>query len=193
MKHDDSRRIPMANNDELDEIRELSAGRRLVCNISAAAIVLLAGLFLLLCGCGVINADMKKAVCGTLLFALGLIFLVSALVGKNSVSLWLSFCFFVPALVELLVKTTKLGYAELYPLYIAVPAIASFFTMLFTHEWFSHAAVIGVFGVPAGIFALQSGGVASWPIAGAVLVLYAGCLMLAIALKRRKKDNENDN
>ena len=183
----------MANNDELDELKELGAGRRLVINISAAAIVLLAGLFLLLCGVGVLGVEMKKAVCGTLLFAVGLIFLVSALVGKNSVSLWLSFCFFVPALVELLVKTTKAGYAELYPLYIAIPAIASLFTMLFTHEWLAHITVFGVFGVPAGIFALQSGGNVSWAIVGAALVLYAGLIMLMLALKRRKKDNENED
>ena len=67
----------MANNDELDEIRELSAGSRLVCNISEAALIFLAGLYLLVCGCGVINEFFKKAVCGNLLFQLVLIFLLS--------------------------------------------------------------------------------------------------------------------
>ena len=179
-------------NDMPEEIAELTPKRRLACNISAAAVVLVAGLFLLLCGADVIAIKVSRAAAGTLLFAVGLIFLLNALIGRNSVSLWISFCFSVPALVELLVKTDAAGYSELYPLYIAVPAVASLFTMLFTHAWFSHLPVIALFGVPAGIFALHCGGAAGWSVVIPVLVIYAGLLMFVLAIKLAKKDKNDE-
>lgn len=179
-------------NQELDEVRELTAVERLACNVTSAGIVLLAGVFLLLCGVNVIPVKVSVALCGTLLFAVGLMFLCNALISRNSVSLWLSFCFLVPALVELLVKTTRAGYAELYPLYIAIPAAASLFTMLFTHAWAAHLWVIALFGIPAGIFALSSGGVAGWSVVIPVLVLYVGCILLVLALRGKKKDDKDE-
>lgn len=174
-----------------DEIQELSPARRLACNLIAAGVVLLAGLFLLLCGLDAIPVKVSKAICGTLLCAVGLMFLASALIGNNSVSLWLSVCFLMPALVELLVKTTHAGYAELYPLYIATPAAASLVTMLFTRCVAGHLPVILLFGVPSGIFALRAGGVAAWSVVVPVLVLYVGILMVILALKGRKKDDKD--
>ncbi len=179
-------------NNSTDEIQELSRGRKLACNITAAGIVLLAGFFLLLCGLNVIPVKVGSAVCGTLLFAVGLIFLSSALISLNSVSLWISFCFNVPALIELLTEVTSAGYARLYPLYIAIPAIASLFTMLFTHEWFLHLRVIALFGVAAALFALQSGGVAGWSVVLPALVIYLGLIMLYIAVKARRKNNDDE-
>lgn len=178
-------------NKATDEIVELSPRRRLVCNLCSAGVVLAAGLILLLCGVDVLPAKVSEAVCGVLLCAVGLMFAVSAFIGSNSVSLWLGCCFLVPALVELLVKTTKYGYAELYPLYIGIPAVASLVTMCFTRQWRGHLPVIALFGVTAAIFALKSSGVAKWSIVVPVLVLYAGCLMLLLALKARKKDEED--
>lgn len=176
-----------------DEIRELSPARRLACNLFAAGVVLAAGLFLLLCGLDVIAVKVSRAVVGTLLCAVGLIFLGSALIGNNSVSLWLSACFLMPALVELLVKTTRAGYAELYPLYIATPAVVSLVTMFFTRCWLSHLPVIALFGVPSAVFALHAGGVAGWSVVVPALVLYAGLLMLLLALRGKKKDDEDAN
>lgn len=177
---------------EIDEMRELTPSQRLACNLSAAGIMVLAGLFLLLCGLDVINVKVTKAICGTLLFAVGLMFLVNSLVSRNSVSFWLSFCFFVPALVELLVKTAGLKYSQIYPLYIAIPAVASLFTMFYTREWISHLPVIGLFGVPAAIFSLNSSGVAKWSVVISVLVIYIGLLMVALAIKGKKKDDGDE-
>ena len=97
-------------DNEFDGVEELSGGKRLACNLFAAGIVLAAGLFLLLCGIDVIHVKVSRVIVGTLLAAAGLIFFVSALISRNSVSLWLSFCFFVPALVELLVCVTPAGF-----------------------------------------------------------------------------------
>lgn len=179
----------MSNKEE--RLEELSNGKKLACNLSAAAIVLAAGLFLLLCGTGVFPISVTKALCGTILLAVGLTFIVSALIANNSVSLWIGCCFLVPAYVELLVKITPAGYSQLYPLYIAIPAIASLVTLVYTRELRSHLPVIALFGVPAGIFALESGGVAGWAVVIPVLVVYVGLLMLAAALlKRKEKDDE---
>ena len=177
-------------NRDNDEIEELSYGKRLACNLVAAACILLAGLFLLLCGTDVINIPVSKAACGTLLCAVGLMLIISAIISHNSVSLWLSFCFLVPALVELLVKTTTAGYAELYPIYIAIPAIASLFAMIMTRDVTSHLGVIILFGVVAGIFALKSGNVVGWEVVIPALVVFAGAIMLFMAL--RKKDDKDE-
>lgn len=175
-----------------DEIVELTPARRLACNLSAAAVVLLAGLFLLLCGLDVFAIRVSKAICGTLLCAVGLIFLLSAFIGDNSVSLWLGCCFLVPALVELLVKVTPAGYKELYPLYIAIPAVASLCTMIFTRSYRGHLSVVLLFAVPAAIFALRAGGVAGWSVVVPVLVLYVGLLMLALAIRGKNKGDEDE-
>lgn len=175
-----------------DEIQELSAGKRLACNLSAAGVVLAAGLFLLLCGLHVIPLRLSLVVCCAILTAVGLMFLISAIISRNSVSFWLSFCFLVPALVEVIQKSTAAGYGNLYPLYIAIPAVASLFTMLFTRAWKSHLPVLLLFGVPAAIFALQSGGVTGWAVVLPVLVLYIGCLMLVLAIQHKKEDTKDE-
>lgn len=178
--------------DETDELIELSPRRRLWCNLTAALAVVLAGLFLLLCGLNVFPVRVGRALCGTLLCTVGVILFLNAVIGRNSVSLWLSVCFLLPALVELLVKTTAARYTQLYPLYIAIPAVASAVCMCFTREWAVHLPVVALFGVPAGIFALKSGGVASWSVVVPVLVIYVGLLMLALALKLQRKDKDNE-
>lgn len=177
-------------NEEKD-LSELSPRKMMACNITAALIVIAAGIFLLLCGVHVVPVPASKALIGTLLCAVGLSLLCSALIQGNSVSLWLSACFLVPALVELLVKATHLGYAELYPLYIAIPAIASLCTMLLTHEWTTHCVVAALFGVPAMLFALRSSGLVGWGVVVPLLVVYAGAVMLVVAvLKALHKKEE---
>lgn len=170
-------------NDEKD-LNEISPKKMLACNVVAAAVVVAAGLFLLLCGLGVVPVKVTRAIVGTLLCAVGLGLLVTALIQGNSVSLWLACCFLVPALCELLVKATALGYREIYPLYIAIPAVASLFTMCMTHEWRTHLSVAGLFGVPAGLFALNSAGVAGWSVVLPLLVVFLGTVMLLLAILR---------
>lgn len=173
-----------------DELEELSGGKKLACNLASAGILMLAGVFLLLCGLGAIPLSVSKAVCGTLLFAVGLMLLVTAVIQRNTVSLWLSFCFIMPALVELLAKTTPAGYSQLYPLYIAIPAVSSLFTVLLSHAWSTHMPLILLFGVAAGIFALRSSGVAGWNVVLPVLVIFVAAVMTVAALKKRKDEDE---
>lgn len=177
-------------DNEFDGVEELSPAKRLVCNISAAVIILAAGLFLLLCGLDVFHIRVTRIIVGVMLAAVGLVFMLSAFISRNSVSLWLSFCFLTPALVELLVCVTSAGYSVLYPLYIAVPAVASLFTMLYTRQWLAHLWVVALFGVPAAIFALGNIDGIGWAVIVPALIIYIGCLMLVLAIKARKKDED---
>lgn len=170
--------------DEAQDLRPLSPARALACNVSTAGIVLAAGIFLLLCGMGVIPVSVRSAACGTLLAAAGLSFVVSACIARNSVTLWLGICFLVPALVECLVQTTPYGYAQWYPLYIATPAVASLGTVWLSRAFGAHLPVFVVFGVTAALLALQSSGLLSWRFVVPLCIVYAGVLMLAYTLRK---------
>ena len=92
----------------------LTRKQRLAGNLTAGAAVIAAGLVLLLAGADVIKADVKVLAAPVLLSAVGLSLLVTALIQRNVVSLWVSFAFTVPALVSFLAAFTSVGYKELY-------------------------------------------------------------------------------
>ena len=173
-----------------DELTPLSRKKKFACNLSAAGIIILAGLFLLFCGVGLIPVPVSKAAAGVLTFSAGLILLVTALVQRNGVAMWLSVLFFMPAIVELIEKVSPASYANLYPIYISAPAFSSLFTALLTREWRIHLPVILAFLPPAIALTLCSSGLTTLSVGLPILVIYLGCLMLFIALKRRKKDED---
>ena len=181
----------MSNNAVVEY--ELTPSQRLAGNIIAGVGTLLCGLFLLLVGLNVFAPLTIETVwlCA-ILFAVGLVFVVTAFVQRNSVTMWLSFAFLVPAVVTTLNNFTALSYAQLYPLYIAIPAIASFFTMFLTREYRSHGKVILFFGVLAGIFACSSTGLLEWNIVLPMLVVFVGLLIILVALKTKKGENDNE-
>ena len=179
-----------------EELEELSPAKKLACNLIAAFVILAAGLFLLLCGVGVIPLKVSRAVCGTLLFAVSIMFLASALICRNSVSLWLGCCFLVPAVVEVLVKTTSAGYAQLYPLYIAAPAIASLCTMPMSGSYAAHGKSMLFFGLIAGLFGLESSGLVGWGVVLPLVVVFVGLMVVYVAVmlaRDEKSEEEEDN
>lgn len=171
----------------IDEMQEITPLQRRAGNILAGVFVLACGIFLLLCGLKVIPLPVSKIIVGSLLCTVGLVLLSTGIVQKNPVSLWLSFVFLLPALVELLTKATPLTYSQLYPIYISIPAYASFFTMLMSHEWYDHFKVILLFGALSVIFGLQAGGI-GWSIVLPVLVIFIGALIIYFAIKKSKGD-----
>ena len=72
---------------------ELSFGQKLAGNIVAGAMTLLCGVFLLLCGLNVIPLKIWDVALPSCLMAVGVTLLVTAAIGKNPVSLWLSWVF----------------------------------------------------------------------------------------------------
>lgn len=176
-------------NDALENNEGLSPANKRLGNIIAGFYLIACGIFLLLCGIKVIPLSVTNVFIASVLSAVGLTLLTTSLIQKNSISLWLSFAFLLPALVEILVKSTSAGYSQLYPIYIAIPAISSFFTMFLTREWRDHIMIILFFGVIAFIFALHSFGL-NWGIVVPILVIFVGGIILYIALKTKKGNDD---
>lgn len=177
------------NNEEF----ELTRSQRVAGNIIAGAYTVACGVFLLIVGLGLIGGmNMGNTALPTILLTVGLVFLTTALIQKNTVSLWISFAFTVPAVVSYLNNFTALSYGNLYPLYIAIPAIASLFTMLMSKGYKEHLATIIFFGVIAAVFALQSSGLTGWGVVIPLLVVFAGVAIVLTALKINKKEDDNE-
>lgn len=82
-------------NETTDELN-LTRKQRLAGNLTAGGCVIVAGLILLLAGTGVIPASVRQLAVPVLLSAVGAALLLTALIQRNSVSLWISFLFLVP-------------------------------------------------------------------------------------------------
>lgn len=174
----------------------LSRRQRLAGNVTTGALVIAAGIILLLSGTGVIKADISVLAVPVLLAAIGLSLLFAAIIQRNTVSLWISFAFTVPSLVSFIVGFTETGYGELYPLYIAIPAIASFFTMLMSRNFRDHIKAVLFFGVTAALFALNSSGLVGWGVALPLIIVYVGLIIVYFAVasaKMETKEEEEDN
>lgn len=178
------------NKDEL----ELTKGQKLAGNVIAGAYLVVCGVFLLLSGLGVFGASVtvgKVAVPGVLL-TVGLVFLTTAIVQRNTVSMWISFAFIVPALVAALNNFTALTYAKLYPLYIAIPAVSSLFTAIMSRSFRDHLKIIITFGLIAAVFSLQSSGLTGWNVVVPVLVVLAGLAIVYAAIRMNKSEDNDD-
>lgn len=174
----------MSNN--LDELEELTPRQRIAGNITAGIFVIACGIFLLLCGVNVIPVRVTRVLVFSLLLTVGLVLFVTGLIQKNSVSLWLAFVFLLPALVEVLNKFAGVNYSALYPIYIAIPAVASLFTMFMTLQWRDHIYVILFFGIIASVFALQSSGLLGLSVVVPIIVILVGAFILYIALRSKR-------
>ncbi len=169
---------------------EITDKQRFAGNITAGAVVVLCGLFLLLCGLNVIPLSVPKILLGSLLLSVGLVLLCTGLIQKNTVSIWLAFAFLTPAAVEFSAKFTSAGYGTLYPMYIAIPAVSSFFTMLYSREWKSHIFIILLFGVTAFLFSLNSSGLLGWSVVLPIIIVFAGLAIILYTIKLFKDPEE---
>ena len=181
----------MKNNETENEIRS----GKLAANLIAGGYTVLCGIFLLLVGLKVFgeSLSMRNMALPTILLTVGLVFLTTAFVQWNSVSMWLAFVFVVPAAVSYINNFTAASYAQLYPLYIAIPAIASFFTMFMSCSKRDHLYIIGFFGLIALIFAIQSSGLAGWGVTLPVLVVFVGLTIVLAAIKLNMRRTDEDD
>lgn len=143
------------NKEYKSDVMEFTSKQIRAGKICAVALVCLLAIFYVLVLARVINVSFGTIVVGSLVGCVGLILLSSGLIQRNSVSIWLSFAFLVPATISLLCSFSLAQYSDLYPLYIAIPAISSFFTAIVCGKWLSHAKVILVFAVSAICFVLN--------------------------------------
>ncbi|HEY8420032.1 MAG TPA: hypothetical protein VIL03_06340 [Clostridia bacterium] len=120
---------------------------------------------------------------------LGIIWLISlthSAVLKNTVTLWVSFVFLTCLAAWLLVNVGGKQYIEIYPIYIAIPAIASAGTILFSKDKNIHLKSIVFFGIISFFLFLNSLGDVSWFVLGPLIVVIIGAFIFINAITSRK-------
>lgn len=172
---------------------EPTKAQRTAGNIAAGAYVVLCGVFLLLVGLGVFDGlTIGNVTLISIFYTLALAFMTGAFIQKNTASLWIGTAFAVPATVTLLNNFTALTYAQLYPIYIAIPAICCAVTMILSRAYADHLKVILFFGLLACVFALQSSGLFGWGVVIPLLITFVGATVIIVAIKGRKNGDEDD-
>ncbi len=116
------------------EVLPLSKKQKVLCNVVMGVLLIAAGIILVLAGTDVIHAAAGKIAAPTVLFAIGIAILFSAVIAKNALSMWISGVIISCGLVSLIEITTVATYAQLYPIYIAAPGIGCIFSV-----WFAEA------------------------------------------------------
>ena len=120
-----------------------------------------------------------------------LICLTHSLLLKNNVTLWISFVFATCLAAWLIRNLGGVGYDKFYPIFIAIPAIASAGTILFSKDKNLHLKSIIFFGGVALILLLNSAiGVDWWVIAPIVIIMVGGFIFInAITSKKGRWDD----
>ena len=179
----------MTENNEL----VVTAKQKLVGNIIASAYTVLCGVVLLIVGLGIIDGlTIKNMALPTILLTVGMVFLTTAIIQKNSVSLWLSFVFLVPSVVSYLANFTSLTYGQLYPLYIAIPGICSLGTLPLVGPNKDLLRTAIFFGLLGGIFALRSSGLLGWEVVLPILLVFVGLLIAYVAIATKRSVNRDE-
>ncbi|MCH5162938.1 MAG: hypothetical protein J1G38_05565 [Clostridiales bacterium] len=174
--------------DGTTDVLPLSKKQKYVCNIVMGALLIAAGIILVLAGADVIKTPVRKLAAPTVLFAFGASVLFSAIIAKNSLSMWLSGVILTCGMTSLLAVVTTADYGNLYPLYIASPGIGCLLAIFFAEVKLSQVKGMLFFGVMSIIFSLQSSGVCSWGLTSGLLSAFAGvCVILyAVGIYFRK-------
>lgn len=136
------------------DVIEFTPKQLLAGKIIAIGVTVLLIAWYIIVAVGVVSVAFWDIFFGSLLLAIGTTLLLSGAVQKNSVSVWLAFPFLVPAVIEFLCKFLLSQYAVLYPLYIAIPAIASLVCITFAGGKRAHFKVVVFFGMEAVFYLL---------------------------------------
>ncbi len=178
--------------DGTTEVLPLSKKQKYACNIVMGAMLVAAGVILILAGTGVIDASVRKIAAPTVLFAFFIAVFVSAVIAKNALSMWIAGVILACGLPSFFAAIAAVGYGELYPLYVAAPAIGCVFAIFYSESKAPQIKGFLFFGVLAAIFALQSSGVCGWGLTAGLLAAFGGaCIIIyaVLAYKNKEKDN----
>lgn len=105
---------------------------------------------------------------------------------KNTVTLWISYVFLTCLAAWLIVNLGGKEYSQIYPIYVAIPAIASAGTILFSKDKNLHLKSIIFFGAVAIILLLNSLGGLDWFIIAPIVVIVIGAFIFINAITSRK-------
>ncbi|HEY8389448.1 MAG TPA: hypothetical protein VIL26_00615 [Clostridia bacterium] len=115
-----------------------------------------------------------------------LICLTHSLIIKNTVTLWISFVFATCLAAWLIHNVGGVGYERFYPIYVAIPAIASAGTLLFSKDKNLHLKSIVFFGGVALILFLNSAARIDWWIIAPIVVIMVGLFIFINAITTKK-------
>ena len=178
--------------DGTSEVLPLTKKQKYACYIVTGVFILVAGLILIFAGTGVIKASVRTIAAPTVLFGLGVSILISAVISKNSISLWLAGVILTCGAVSLFDAVTPASYANLYPMYIAAPGVGCAFSVWLAEYKISVIKPMIFFGGLAAVFSLNSSGACGWGLTGGILAAFVGLCIIAIALSayiNRDKNN----
>lgn len=176
-----------------DTVLPLTKKQKTLCNIVMGVLLVTAGVILALAGGGVIKASVRDIAAPTILFAFGVAMLLSAVIAKNALSIWLSGVILACGLTSLLEVVTTASYANLYPLYIAAPGIGCVCSVIFAEAKFPQVKGMLFFGIIAALFSLASSGVCGYGLAGGLVAAFFGVCVIAVAVEMYLKKDKNDN
>lgn len=165
-----------------DPVLPLTKKQKCACNIVMGCLLIIAGIILVLAGVDVIRVSVRLIAAPTILLGFGAAVLLSAIIAKNSLSMWLSGVVLACALTSLLNAVGVGGYDKLFPLYVAAPGIGCIFSIWFAEAKFPQVKGIVFFFVPAALCALGSFGVCGWGLIGGLIAAFGGLCVIAYAL-----------
>lgn len=183
----------MRINGTSDTVLPLTKKQKCACNIVMGIVLIATGIILVLSGVGVIKASVRTIAAPTVLFGFGAAVLLSAIIAKNSLSIWLAGVVLDCGLVSLLVAVTAYGYGELFPVYFAAPAVGCALAIWFAEAKFPQVKAIIFFGAVCGILALGSFGVCGFGLAAGLLAAFIGLCVVAYAIESYLKKDDVDN
>lgn len=183
----------MKTSGTTDVVLPLSKKQKCACNIVMGCLLVAVGIVLVLAGCDVIKAAVRDIAAPTVLFGFGAAVLFSAVIAKNSLSMWFAGVVLACGLTSLLAVTTAAGYGQLYPIYIAAPAIGCVFSLWFAESRLPQIKAILIFGGMGAIFALGASGACGYGLVGGLLAAFGGLVVIAIALEAYLKKDKTDN
>ncbi|MBD5131473.1 MAG: hypothetical protein HDT28_02605 [Clostridiales bacterium] len=176
-----------------DAVLPLTKKQKCISNIVMGVLLTVAGIILVLAGTGVINARVGEIAAPTILFAFGVAVLVSAIIAKNALSMWLAGVIIACGIPSLITATTPLTMAQVYPIFMAAPAIGCVFSVWFSIAKFPQIKAILFFGVIAALFALASSGVVGYGLAGGLVAAYFGLCVIAVGVQAYFNKDKDDN
>lgn len=178
--------------DGTSEVLPLSKKQKYACYVVTGVLLLAVGLILILAGTGVINASVGTIAAPTVLFGLGVSILVSAIITKNSISLWIAGVILACGTASLIEVLSTATYANLYPIYIAAPGIGCAFSVWLAEDKIALIKPIVFFGGLSAVFSLNSSGACGWGITGGILAAFVGICVIAVAVNAFINKDKNN-
>jgi len=179
--------------EQYQEITELTPKQKKASKITAIVAITLGVVFIMLTAFLEQLPNTVRMLATTILTTLFVIFLFCGIIQKNPVSVWIAVALFVPLLIEALTINAIVAYAQIYPLYIAIPFAASLVVAIIWQNFKSHVLPLLFFGSIAAVFSLQSSGIldgvgiSPWaivlPMAGAITIGFLGFIVIKITRK----------